>query len=390
MASHRYARLLASSLQLLLCSSFLLADDSAPSASPCAFPAVFNFGDSNSDTGGLSAAFGAAPPPHGETFFRAPAGRYCDGRLIVDFIAQGIGLPFLSAYLNSIEANFSHGANFATAGSTIRRQNATLFQTGYSPFSLDVQTWQFTQFKSRSQIAYEKGTFRDVLPREDYFSRALYTFDIGQNDLTSGYVNNMTTEEVKATIPDILDKFTIVIKSVYGQGGRYFWIHNTGPFGCLPYVIDRFPIRAPEVDHIGCGTPFNEVAQLFNAELKQTVIKLRKDLPNAVFTYVDVYSVKFKLISQAKMHGFEHPLVSCCGHGGKYNYNFHWGCGSKAVVNGTEVMIGKACKNPLKRICWDGVHYTEAANKWVYDQIVEGAFSDPPTPLRMACQRQAH
>ena len=32
----------------------------------CHFPAVFNFGDSNSDTGGLSAAFGAAPPPNGK------------------------------------------------------------------------------------------------------------------------------------------------------------------------------------------------------------------------------------------------------------------------------------------------------------------------------------
>ncbi|RWV77362.1 hypothetical protein GW17_00061823 [Ensete ventricosum] len=148
MASHH--------ILLLLLTSVLLLETSA-SPSPCAFPAIFNFGDSNSDTGGLSAAFGPAPPPHGETFFGAPAGRYCDGRLIVDFIAQGLGLPFLSAYLDSVATNFSHGANFATAGSTIRRQNTTLFQTGYSPFSLDVQSWQFAQFKSRSQIAYKKG-----------------------------------------------------------------------------------------------------------------------------------------------------------------------------------------------------------------------------------------
>lgn len=52
----------------------------------CDFPAIFNFGDSNSDTGGLSAAFGQAPPPNGESYFRGPAGRYSDGRLVIDFI----------------------------------------------------------------------------------------------------------------------------------------------------------------------------------------------------------------------------------------------------------------------------------------------------------------
>lgn len=54
----------------------------------CEFPAIFNFGDSNSDTGGLSAVFGQAPPPHGESYFHSPAGRYCDGRLVIDFIGN--------------------------------------------------------------------------------------------------------------------------------------------------------------------------------------------------------------------------------------------------------------------------------------------------------------
>ncbi|XP_020599287.1 GDSL esterase/lipase At3g26430 [Phalaenopsis equestris] len=380
------------SVEIVLLPILLLTSSPAAAATSlkaCAFPAIFNFGDSNSDTGGLSAAFGPAPAPNGETFFGRPSGRYSDGRLIVDFIAESLGLPLLSAYLNSIGTNFSHGANFATAGSTIRRQNTTLFQSGYSPFSLDVQTWQFTQFKSRSQFFYSQGgIFGDLLPSEDFFSKALYTFDIGQNDLTAGYFLGMTTEEVKANIPDILDQFTIAIKSIYWQGGRYFWIHNTGPFGCLPYVLDRLTLRAPEVDDKGCGVPFNEVAQLFNSMLNDTVIQLRKDLPLASFTYVDIYSNKYRLISYAKKYGFEHPLMACCGHGGAYNYNKTIGCGSKTVVNGTEIVLANSCKEPLKRVNWDGVHYTEAANKWIFDQISEGTFSDPHLPLRMACYNQ--
>ncbi|KAB2090791.1 hypothetical protein ES319_A03G145700v1 [Gossypium barbadense] len=66
--------------------SMTLLPSSSSSSAPCNFPAIFNFGDSNSDTGGLSAAFGQAPAPNGETYFHAPAGRYCDGRLLIDFV----------------------------------------------------------------------------------------------------------------------------------------------------------------------------------------------------------------------------------------------------------------------------------------------------------------
>ncbi|KAL0297033.1 UNVERIFIED_CONTAM: GDSL esterase/lipase [Sesamum radiatum] len=356
----------------------------------CDFPAIFNFGDSNSDTGGLSAAFGQAPPPNGETFFHAPAGRFCDGRLLIDLIAERLGLPHLCAFLDSIGSNFSHGANFATAGSTIRPQNTTI----------------------------SKRSFHNLLPEEGYFSRALYTFDIGQNDLTAGYKLNWSTEQVKAYVPDVLNQFSRVIKLLYAQGGKSFWIHNTGPVGCLPYVMDRFSVTAAQIDKYGCSSPYNQVAQYFNLRLKETVLELRKQLPQAAITYVDVYSVKYSLISQAKklgkilfsslnlfllrnhvtfrvtlahfcnqMTGFENPILVCCGHGGKYNYNRFVKCGSKRVVNGKEIVLAKSCKDPSVRTSWDGTHFTEAANRWIFDQIVDGSFSDPPVSLKFACNR---
>ncbi|XP_050204431.1 alpha-L-fucosidase 3-like [Mercurialis annua] len=357
--------------------------------SHCHFPAIFNFGDSNSDTGGLSAVFGQAPPPHGESYFHHPAGRYCDGRLIVDFIAERLGLPYLSAYLDSIGSNFRHGANFATAGSTIRPQNTTLHQSGYSPISLDVQWNEFFDFHRRSQIVRSKGgIYKKILPKAKDFSRALYTFDIGQNDLTAGYFLNMSTSEVKAYVPEVLDQFKNIISYIYGQGGRNFWIHNTGPFGCLAYVLDRIPLSEAEIDNAGCGIQYNEVAQYFNDGLKKLVIKLRKKLPHAAITYVDIYSLKYKLFIQTRNHGFNESLRACCGHGGKYNFNKHIGCGGKIKVKGKEILVGKPCDDPTVWINWDGVHFTQAANQWIFHQIVDGSFSDPPIPLTMACHRQ--
>ncbi|EXB52721.1 GDSL esterase/lipase [Morus notabilis] len=118
-------------------------------SSKCEFKAIFNFGDSNSDTGGFWAAFPAQSGPFGMTFFNKPVGRATDGRLIIDFLAQALGLPFLSPYLQSIGSDFRHGANFATLASTVLLPNTSLFVTGISPFSLAIQLNQMKEFKVR-------------------------------------------------------------------------------------------------------------------------------------------------------------------------------------------------------------------------------------------------
>jgi phospholipase/lecithinase/hemolysin len=93
------------------------------------------------------------------------------------------------------------------------------------------------------------------------------------------------------------------VQQIYAVGGRSFWIHNTGPVGCLPYSLDRFLITAAQMDKYGCATPFNEVSQFFNHRLKEAVVQLRKDLPQAAITYVDIYSLKYTLTTQAGQFG---------------------------------------------------------------------------------------
>ncbi|CAJ1975199.1 unnamed protein product [Sphenostylis stenocarpa] len=84
------------------------------------YEAIFNFGDSISDTG--NAAFHEPFPsdsPYGLTYFKHPAGRLSDGRLIIDFIAEAYGLPMLPAYLNLTKGqDIKRGVNFAYSGST--------------------------------------------------------------------------------------------------------------------------------------------------------------------------------------------------------------------------------------------------------------------------------
>ncbi|KAB2075687.1 hypothetical protein E1A91_A07G247500v1 [Gossypium mustelinum] len=346
----------------------------------CGFPAIYNFGDSNSDTGGISATLNEILPPNGETFFGHPAGRASDGRLIIDFIAEGIKLPYLSAYMDSIGTNFRHGANFATGGSSVR-------PPGFSPFNLGIQISQFIQFKARTTTLYNRLSLNrriplsiSNLPRPAEFSQALYTFDIGQNDLGHGF-QTMSEKQVRDSIPDIIGELSKAIHILYKEGARFFWIHNTGPLGCLPYNV-IYGKKPGNVDKNGCVKAQNEAAMEFNKQLKNKITWLRTQLPFAKFTYVDVYSAKYDLISNAKKLGFVDPFNFCCGS----FYGYHINCGKKATVNGT--VYGNPCDHPSNHISWDGIHYSETANMLVSNRILNGSLSDPPVSIQDACHHE--
>ncbi|XP_041011072.1 GDSL esterase/lipase At5g14450-like isoform X2 [Juglans microcarpa x Juglans regia] len=353
-------------------------------SSHCDFPAIFNFGDSNSDTGGKSAAFRRLLSPNGDTFFGKPAGRYSDGLVLVDFIAEKLRLPFLSAYLDSMGTNFRHGANFATGGSTIQPVDMRIYEMGFSPISLDIQLLQFEQFRARTFELYREGrNSYTSLPRLEDFSKALYTLDIGQNDLHFGF-SSMTEKQLLESIPNIINQFSQAVEKLYQLGARAFWIHNTGPIGCLPYSVTYYPPKPENMDESGCVLSHNKIAQEFNRQLQEKVSQHRVQLPDAILTYTDIFSAKYNLISEAKKLGFANPLGYCCGHFGDYNVR----CGEKAL-NGTEV-FGVSCSNLSVYISWDGVHYSHAANRWIANQILDGKLSDPPIPITEACRKPAH
>ena len=53
------------------------------------------------------------------------------------------------------------------------------------------------------------GVFKGLMPKEKYFSQALYTFDIGQNDLSAKCFLNNSADEY---IPNAMELFSKVIK----------------------------------------------------------------------------------------------------------------------------------------------------------------------------------
>ncbi|CAN6481894.1 unnamed protein product [Victoria cruziana] len=340
------------------------------------FPAIFNFGDSNSDTGNLVAAMGERlDPPNGETFFNSPAGRFCDGRLIVDFLSDAFNLPLLDPYLDSLDnPDFRKGCNFAAAGSTILPATAS----AVSPFSFRIQVYQFLSFKAKVLQLRDKGDgSQRLLPKEEIFNQSLYMFDIGQNDLAGAFYSK-TEDQVIASIPTILSEFEDGVEDLYEEGARRFWIHNTGPLGCLAQNVARFGQDQQKLDELGCVASHNRAAKLFNLQLHALISKWRGQFSDASFTYVDIFTIKVNLIANFSKYGFEQPIMACCGYGGPpLNYDSRVSCGRTKIINGTSVTAG-GCSDVTDYVNWDGIHYTEAANFHVASRILTGKFSDPP------------
>ncbi|KAL8027238.1 hypothetical protein ABFX02_14G082400 [Erythranthe guttata] len=334
-------------------------------------PIIFNFGDSNSDTGGLVAGLGYSVKfPNGRTFFGRSTGRLSDGRLIIDFLCQSVNTSVLRPYLESIGSTFENGANFAIAGSATLPKNV--------PFALNIQLMQFIHFKDRSSQLSSTGI--EGLIGYDRFDDALYMIDIGQNDIADSFSKEgLSYLQVVDKIPSILGEIDNVVKEIYDQGGRKFWVHNTGPLGCLPQKLALAKnISSIDLDSFGCISSYNDAAKLFNEELRRICIGLRSEMKDATIVYVDIYAIKYDLIANSTNYGFLSPLMACCGSGGPpYNYERTVNCGFPGY---------QVCDQDSRFVSWDGVHYTEAANAFIASKILSANYSTPSVTFDFFCQ----
>lgn len=275
---------------------------------------------------------------------------------------QSLNTSFLIPYLDSLAGSkFTNGANFAVVGSSTLPK--------YVPFSLNIQVMQFLHFKGRITELASAGS--EVPVSVDEFTKALYMVDIGQNDLADSFSKNLTYSEVINTVPSIIGEIKTAIKTLYDQGARNFWVHNTGPLGCLPQKLSL--VEKKDLDENGCLSSYNSAARIFNEGLLKLCQEMRSELADATITHVDIYAIKYDLIANASKYGFSSPLMTCCGNGGPpYNYNIRVTCGTPGC---------EACSNGSQHISWDGIHYTEAANSIIASKILSTAYSTPRTPL---------
>ncbi|KAM0909480.1 hypothetical protein ACQ4PT_014801 [Festuca glaucescens] len=338
------------------------------SCRPGARPVVFNFGDSNSDTGGMAAAKGwHITPPEGRAFFHHPTGRFCDGRLIIDFLCESLNISYLSPYLKALGSNYSNGVNFAIGGSTTLPRDVL--------FSLHIQVQEFFFFKARSLELINQGQEAPIDAQG--FENALYTIDIGQNDVNA-LLSNLPYDQVVAKFPPILAEIKDAVQMLYANGSRNFWIHGTRALGCLPQKLSIPRKNDSDLDQNGCLKTYNRAAVAFNAALGSLCDDLNVQLKNATVVYTDLFAIKYDLVANHTKYGFDRPLMTCCGYGGPpYNYDISRSCQSPNAT---------VCTDGSKFVSWDGVHLTEAANAVAAAAILSSAYSIPKLKFDQFCK----
>ncbi|KAJ6955812.1 GDSL esterase/lipase [Populus alba x Populus x berolinensis] len=205
---------------------------------------------------------------------------------------ESLNTSYLTPYLEPLGPDFRNGVNFAFSGAAT--------QPRYKPFSLDVQILQFLRFRARSPELFSKG-YKDFVD-EDAFKDAIHIIDIGQNDL-AGSFEYLSYEQVIKNISSFIKEINYAMQNIYQHGGRNFWIHNTGPLGCLPQKLATFDKKSSDFDQYGCLKTLNDAAKQFNDQLRVLCEELRSELKNSTIVYVDMYSIKYDLIANATTYG---------------------------------------------------------------------------------------
>ncbi|CAN1143177.1 GDSL esterase/lipase At5g45910 [Linum perenne] len=319
------------------CSSLLLKG--------CDFNAIYNFGDSISDTGNLVIETPDVPFahfPYGMTIHRA-TGRFSDGYLLIDHIAEAAGLPYVNPSLNET-LDHSKGANFAVGGVSLLsnetrvKLNVTL---PHSQSSVDIQLQWFEQ--------HLKKRFQNETARREHLKGSLFMINGGSNDYGSVHSSRPVVEAKIAIMPDVFAAMTdYIMKLINEYGATKLVVTGIYQGGCL--VNYKFNDNKTH-----CDPTTNSFHSLHNGLLELELQLLRKMFPNVRIAYADIWGATQWLLDHYWSLGYRYPnYMGCCGSASMY-------CGTKGAPY---------CRNPNEYMFWDDVHFTDYTYRLISKMII--------------------
>ncbi|KAJ0980692.1 hypothetical protein J5N97_008947 [Dioscorea zingiberensis] len=341
---------------LQLCPKFIVSLTDEPGS------ASFVFGDSLVDSGNnnyLQTLSKADIPPNGIDFKASngqPTGRFTNGRTIADIVGEQLGqasyaLPFLAP--NTTGAAILNGVNYASGGGGIVNGTGAIF---VNRIGLEVQVDFFNT--TRKQLDEVLG---EEKAKEFLMKKSIFSVTIGSNDFLNNYLFPLISATVRlnqspdAFIDNLISTLKTQLTRLYSLDARKFVVGNVGPLGCIPYQKSITRVNENE-----CVSLPNQLAVQYNAQLRELLADLNKNLPGARFLLANVYDLVMEVITNYKSYGFKTASVACCGNGGQYAGIIP--CGPTSSM----------CDDRSAHVFWDPYHPSEAANLVITKYLVDG------------------
>ncbi|XP_074310394.1 GDSL esterase/lipase At2g30310-like [Silene latifolia] len=322
------------------------------------FPAILVFGDSAVDTGNnnyktpIISPNRANHPPYGRDFpSHKPTGRFSNGKLVPDFLAETLGLkevlhPYLDPTIS--EKDLITGVSFGSGGSGF--DEFTSFSTGAIPMLKQVEYLR-EYITKIEKIVGEKQS-------KEIINKALVVVNAGTDDFVISYYDLPVRRlQYDATRYQyfVLEKVQNFIEELYELGCRTMIVTGLPPIGCLPIqMTTRFKKPSERM----CLDEQNSVAMSYNEKLLELIPHAQASLPGARILYADIYTPFMDLINNSHDYGIEVTNKGCCGTG-------YIEAGSLCNV------LTPTCKNASQFMFWDSVHPTEAVYQYLHDSLLE-------------------
>ncbi|EFJ16396.1 hypothetical protein SELMODRAFT_116660 [Selaginella moellendorffii] len=304
-------------------------------------PALFAFGDSLVDAGD-NAHVGY---PYGIDFPGGQASRFCNGRLLVEYIALHLGLPLPPAYFQAGN-NILQGANFGSAGSGILSQTHT---GGGQALASQIDDFRSLKQKMVQMIGSSNAS--------TLVAKSIFYICSGNNDINNMY--QRTRRISQSDEQTIINTFVNELQTLYNLGARKFVIVGLSAVGCIPLNV------------VGgqCASVAQQGAQIYNNMLQSALENLRNSHKDAQFVMTNFYGLMVDVHNNPQSYGFIDSTSACCPQG-SHTLN----CNSGA----------RLCQDRTKYAFWDGIHQTDAFNSMAADRWWTGATSGDVSPISIS------
>ncbi|XP_048229612.1 GDSL esterase/lipase At5g45950 isoform X2 [Ricinus communis] len=304
---------------------------------------VLVFGDSSVDPGNnnrLPTFMKGNFLPYGKDFFNGrPTGRFCNGRLATDFIAEAIGytkaIPaFLDPHIKPVD--LLHGVSFASAASGYDDLTANI--SNVLPVSKQLE--YFRQYKIHVvRLVGEKKA-------NEIINNAVFVMSMGTNDFLQNYYLDPTRSQ-QYTVEEY-ENYLVSLMEMHRLGARRLIVVGVPPLGCMPLVKTL-------KDEKGCVESYNQAASSFNTKIEQKLVTLRQTL-GIKYAFVDCYGMILNAIHSPRKFGFVETGKGCCGTG--------------TIEYGDSCRGMSTCPDASKYTFWDAVHPTQRMYQIIADEAI--------------------